>query len=96
MAKGHMAEVSTSLVDCQEKTDAKMEDSEDKHVYENEINAEVQSGSQAQEDSESTYYITPNVQPNPQQNAKGMAPTNNYPFFKSVLQLVLGFIHSPL
>ena len=73
MAKGHMAEVSTSLVECQEKTNAKMEDSEtDKHVYENEIDApEVKSASQAQEDSESTYYITPNVQPNLLQQTKG-------------------------
>ena len=78
MAKGHMTttgtEVSTSLLECQE-IDAKMEDGEEKNIYENDVNQidtseEVQSHHLAptEEDTESTYYITPNVQPNPKGN----------------------------
>ena len=70
-------EVSTSLLECQE-NDAKMEDAvEEKNIYVNQIdtNEEVQSHQNhlapPEEDTESTYYITPNVQPNVQPNPKG-------------------------
>ena len=78
MAKGHTSttEVSTSLLECQE-NDAKMEDSEDKNIYVNidnqiDMTEEVQSNQKSQhapeEDTESTYYITPDLQPNPKGN----------------------------
>ena len=73
MAKGHSVSTSSLLLECQTsplpeqfEEEKKMEkEDEDKNIYVNQIDGGlVQSaGGTGGDDSESTYYITPNVQP---------------------------------